>query len=149
MVDDTMAARIRALRKGLGLSLQAFGDLAGVSAMAVQKWERGGEIKPVHLSHLVRKIDDANVTEEYLRFGRTAAAGAGPDGLSPLAIDIARRWSALSSERQDWFRDMIFTMHFVEKRFPAMRKGRPRGETYDRLEAAFERDMRQLKLSLE
>lgn len=146
-----MGGRIRKLREGLGLSLQGFGDLVGVSPTAVQKWERGGEIKPATLARVVARVRERepSITEEYLRFGERAMISGDIDGLTPLALDIARRWMALSTERQDSFRDLIFTMHFVEKRFPAMRKGRPRGESYDRLEAAFERDMLQLKLKLE
>lgn len=65
---------------------------------------------------------------------------------SALSLDIAARWMTLSPERQEWFRDLIFTMAFVEGRFPAMRKGRPRGERYTSLEAAIENDFRQLQL---
>jgi hypothetical protein len=74
-----------------------------------------------------------------------AAAGKAPvreDGaLSLLARDIALRWMELSPDRQDWFRDLIFSMHFMEARFPAMKKGRPRGESYSGFERAVERDM--------
>ena len=33
---------------------------------------------------------------------------------SPLALDIATRWMSLSADRQEFFRDLIFTMSFVE-----------------------------------
>lgn len=62
---------------------------------------------------------------------------------------MGRKWQSLSPDRQEWFRDLIFTMHFVEKRFPAMKKGRPKGESYSNLERAIEQDMRQLSLPLE
>lgn len=53
-----------------------------------------------------------------------------PGTLSALAIDVARRWEALSDERREWFRDLIFTVSYVEERFPEMRKGAPRGANY-------------------
>lgn len=71
------------------------------------------------------------------------------DELPTLAQDIARRWLALSPDRQEWFRDLIFTMAFMEERFPAMRKGRPKGESYAHLERAIEQDMKQLKLDID
>lgn len=97
--------------------------------------------------------DYFGVTTDQLR-GFAAPAG-GPSAkhsreqLPALAHDIAKRWLALSPERQEWFRDLIFTMAFMEERFPAMRKGRPRGESYAHLEQAIETDMRQLKLKLD
>ena len=92
-----------------------------------------------------------NVTTAYLR-GKDPLSlliGRGEDALSPLAQDIGRKWQSLSAERQELFRDLIFTMHYMEKRFPAMKKGRPKGESYTNLERAIEQDMRQLSLPLE
>lgn len=92
-----------------------------------------------------------NVTTAHLR-GKdplSALIGRGEDPLTPLAQDVGRKWQSLSPDRQEWFRDLIFTMHFVEKRFPAMKKGRPKGESYSNLERAIEQDMRQLSLPLE
>jgi transcriptional regulator with XRE-family HTH domain len=147
---EKMADRLRQLKGDL--SYEAFGALAGVSAQSVQKWMAGGNVKDATLRKLLNSehFKGRGITLEWIRYGDTiAATKAQEGGLSQLALEVARQWTELSEDRRDWFRDLIFTMRFVEKRFPAMRKGRPRGESYTNMELAFERDMRQLKLKLE
>lgn len=110
-----------------------------------------GQVKDAKEAVLEKFAKFFGVTTSFLRGqgGPAAAERVAIYGdLSPMAIDIARHWSALSSDRQEWFRDILFTMRFVEKRFPAMRRGRPKGESYEKLERAFEQDMRQLKLEI-
>lgn len=143
---ESMASRLQQLRGDL--SYEKFGDIAGVSSTAVMKWLAGGNAKDPPLRKIAARY---GTTVEWIRYGTNALPGiAQPHGdLTQLAVDIAQRWMSLSSERQEWFRDLIFTIHFVEKRFPAMRKGRPKGESYTNLEAAFERDMMQLKIKFE
>lgn len=84
--------------------------------------------------------------EQYVE----AAAGKKPatpvdPGLSFMAADIAKRWMELSPDRQDWFKDLLFSIHLMEERFPAMKKGRPKGEHYTSFEAAVVRDMEEQK----
>lgn len=148
---ETMADRLRQLKGEM--SLEQFGALAGVSATSAMKWLKGGNVKDATLKRLLshEPFRGRGITVEWIRYGSQGLgleepATSGTAGLSVLAIDIARKWMRLSEDRQEWFRDLIFTMHFVEKRFPAMRKGRPKGESYTNLEAAFERDMQQLLL---
>lgn len=140
-----MAERLLNLRDREHLTNQQFAEIAGVSLQAVHKWIKGGDVKQVVLERLAKHF---KVKPSWIRYGDVGefAADANGSDLSPLAVDVARRWMMLSPERQEWFRDLIFTLAFIEKRFPAMRKGRPRGESYDALERAFEHDMRQLKL---
>lgn len=142
-----MADRLRQLKGEM--SLDEFGALAGVSATSAMKWLKGGNVKDANLEKLVAKepFKSRGVTIEWIRYG-DAGKGQKVD-LSLMAQDIAQRWMGLSSDRQDWFRDLIFTMHFMETRFPAMRKGRPKGEHYSGFESAVEREMRQLKLEIE
>lgn len=143
---ESVADRLRQLMEREQLSYEKFGAIAGVSAQAVQKWMKGGKIKSENVEPIARYF---RVSPAWILYGQHEIAGTHDGDLSSLALDVARRWQDLSSERQDSFRDLIFTMHFIENRFPAMRKGRPKGESYDKLEAAFERDMRQLRLKLE
>lgn len=151
-----MATRLRNLKDSQALSYEKFGEIAGVSAQSVMKWLKGGDAKEINLIKLAKHF---GVNAAWIRYGDIdpkllSAKGAAGYGeslilLSPIARDIAAKWNSLSADRQEWFRDLLFTTHWMEKRFPAMRKGRPRGESYDALEAAFERDFRQLKLKLE
>lgn len=74
MVDklDTLAGRLKFLRKKAGLSLAAVGKQIGVSAQAVHKWESGGKIdgqKDMHLAELF------NVSPLWLIWGEVP-----PDG---------------------------------------------------------------------
>lgn len=144
---EKMAGRLRQLKGDM--SLAAFGEIAGVSSTSAMKWLKGGNVKDEHLEKIAAHFRDRGITVHWLRYGGRVGEESELDNFSPLALDVAKRWMALSPDRQEWFRDLIFTMSFVEERFPAMRKGRPRGEHYTALERAIERDMRQLKLNLE
>jgi transcriptional regulator with XRE-family HTH domain len=148
MVDNDMAGRLKQLKGDL--SYEKFGELAGVSATSVMKWMKGGNVTDASLRRLIahEPYKSQGITVEWIRYGATKAE-ATRGGLTMLAADVAEKWMQLSPERQDWFRDLIFTMHFMESRFPAMRKGRPKGEHYSGFETAVERDMQQLMLKLE
>lgn len=139
--------------KGEHLSYEKFGAVAGVSAQAVQKWLNGGDVKEISVQKLSRHY---KVAAAWIRYGvgvqpgtEEAPAAYAVGELSAIAVDVAAKWMTLSLDRQDAFRDMIFTTHWMEARFPAMRKGRPKGETYGQLELAIEKDFRQLRLKLE
>lgn len=137
---DGMVARLKEMQGEL--SLEQFGALANKSAQAALKWLKGGNMKDATIHALVshERFRGRGYTVEWVRYGTKAKDGS--NELSLLAQDVARRWMELSSERQDWFRDLIFTMHFMEQRFPIMRKGRPKGEHYSGFERAVEADMR-------
>jgi transcriptional regulator with XRE-family HTH domain len=148
---ETMADRLKELKGNM--SLEKFGALAGVSSTSAMKWLKGGDVKDSTLRKLIahEPYKGRGITVEWIRYGDSAmeSRATAAAGLSMMAIDIASRWMALSEERQDWFRDLIFTMHFMEVRFPAMRKGRPKGEHYRGFETAVEKEMRQMKLKLD
>jgi transcriptional regulator with XRE-family HTH domain len=50
------------------------------------------------------------------------------------ALQIAIAWARLSPDRQQLFREMIFLQAALEARHPWMRRGRPKGETYEQWE---------------
>ena len=62
-----MKDRIKKLRKKLGLSQSAFGDKAGVSLSAVQKWEYGINTPSEAVSLLLCR--EFGVNEAWLRSG--------------------------------------------------------------------------------
>lgn len=95
-----------------------------------------GLAKPRHdkMEKIARLL---GVSASWLEHGDAEVAGVAQPAqqelagtLSALAIDVAKRWEALSDERREWFRDLIFTVSYVEERFPEMRKGAPRGANY-------------------
>jgi transcriptional regulator with XRE-family HTH domain len=147
MVDtpphETMADRLREMAEGL--SLEEFGALAGVTAQAALKWLKGGNVKDATLAKLVShpRFNGTGWTVEWVRYGTMPGKTAAPKELSMMAIDVARRWMALSAERQDFLRDLIFSMSFMESRFPAMKKVRPKGEHWAGFESALQREMAQ------
>jgi transcriptional regulator with XRE-family HTH domain len=149
---EAMADRLRKLMKSQGLSYEKFGAIAGVSAQAVQKWFAGGDAKDGPLAKLATHF---KVTVAWIRYGDEKAkpsareASANYGGLPPAAVDLVTRWMGLSPDRQDALREIIFTMHWVEKRFPAMTRARLKGYSYDELEHAFEKTLRQLKAKSE
>jgi transcriptional regulator with XRE-family HTH domain len=149
---EKMAQRLKQLMNSESLSYEKFGEIAGVSAQAVMKWLKGGEVKEANVEKIARHY---KVTPMWIRYGDIAAGSAGEPraayggkALPDIALDIASRWVALSAERQESFRDMLFTTHWMEQRFPVMRKGRPKGERYEAWETAIEKEVRQLKLKL-
>lgn len=58
---------------------------------------------------------------------------------SPDALQVAAAWSRLSPEHQAWARELIYILSTVDSRFPWLRRGRPKGETYEQ----YERNMEQ------
>ena len=68
--------RIRSLRQRSGLSQQALGEMLGVSAVAVGKWERG-QTQP-DINSLSRMADIFHTTIDDL-CGRDAAPEQAPD----------------------------------------------------------------------
>jgi transcriptional regulator with XRE-family HTH domain len=142
---ETMAKRLRQLVKREGLSLEKFGDLAGVSATSAHKWLNGGDVKEANVKKLAAHF---GVTPAWIRYGQQAAIEAHEavdkysPGLPATAIEVATRWMTLSTERQDALREIIFTMSYIESKFPSMRRSRPSGESYDSIETAFEKDLK-------
>lgn len=72
MVDklNTLAERLKFLRKKAGLSLAAVGKQVGVSAQAVHKWEAGGKVDGHRDIHLAQLFD---VSPSWLIYGDDSA----------------------------------------------------------------------------
>lgn len=141
--SQTMVERLKELKGSM--SYVAFGALAGKTGQAAYKWFHGGNVEDSTLRALVSKepYKSQGVTVEWIRYGKIPEpkGSAAPTQLSMAAMDIARRWMALTPERQDMIRDLIHSMSFLEENFPSMRKRRPKNEHYSAFEAAMARDM--------
>lgn len=142
---------LAALMKARGVSANQLAKALTLPQPTISRIASGATKEPKE-GTLRLLADFFGVTTDQLRGFATAEATParyGREQLPALAHDIAKRWLSLSADRQEWFRDLIFTMAFMEERFPAMRKGRPKGETYAALERAIVQDMHQLKLKFD
>lgn len=149
-----LATPLAALMRARGISDNQLARALGIPQPTISRIASGKTKEPK--ASTLRSIADyfGVRTDDLREFAvevKTSAPGQRhrDQPLPTLAQDIARRWMSLSPDRQEWFRDLIFTMAFMEERFPAMRKGRPKGETYSALERAIVEDMHQLKLKFD
>lgn len=147
------ATPLAALMHARSVSANQLAKATGLPQPTISRIANGSTKEP-KVASLRILADYFGVRPDQLRdFGTTAneaePARYGREQLPALAHDIAKRWLSLSSDRQEWFRDLIFNMAFMEERFPAMRKGRPKGESYTALEKALVQDMHQLKLKFD
>lgn len=61
--------------------------------------------------------------------------------VGPQAREIAIAWSKLSPGMQEVFRELLFVHAFIEKKYPWLRKGKPKGAGYDNWERHQEQNM--------
>lgn len=80
---ETIASRIKFVRKGAGLSQEAFGAQLGVSRGAVGNWELGGEISRDNLQAIAKRW---RVTLDWLMDGK----GQPPSGDELVAAEVFR-----------------------------------------------------------
>ena len=64
--------------------------------------------------------------------------------LPPEAREVAKAWMKLSPANQEVFRSMVFVHAAIDQRYPWMRRGRPRSETYDQFEQRVARNLKDL-----
>ena len=77
-MEMEFAARIQALREGLGLTQAKFADTLIVSQGAVSRWEKGKHAPSEHLLGKIAGLAGMNSAE--LRYGAQYAPAAAPDG---------------------------------------------------------------------
>jgi phage repressor protein C with HTH and peptisase S24 domain len=71
----TIHERIKELREKRGLTMEAVGELVGVSWQTVQQWENGSTAP--RRNRIPRVADALNTTPEYLLFGEPKASSEG------------------------------------------------------------------------
>ncbi len=80
-----LAARIRALRKSLGLSQASFASRVGVDQSNVSRWERGA---PPDDAHLVRLAELAGRHPAAFRYGQLPEADLAPPSPPPHIVAV-------------------------------------------------------------
>ena len=121
-MGNILSERIVELRKERGLTQEQLGQLVGVSAQAVSKWEKGGapdvELLPALADRLEVSIDalfgreggeTEDITQAAHRWMRTIPAGQRLDRLCRLIWDILRRiiQSEIYSDASDDIEDAL------------------------------------------
>ena len=77
-MEMELAARIQALREGLGMTQAKFAEVLIVSQGAVSRWEKGKHAPSEHLLGKIAGLAGMNSAE--LRYGAQYAPAAAPDG---------------------------------------------------------------------
>lgn len=150
--------RVRKAREYAQLSQTGLAQILGVKQQAVQYLEnpknaaRGSR----HTAAIARAC---GVSDEWLETGRGAMITGSVPGLgvrehepphypgaSGEALQVAAAWDKLSPNAQEWMRDMIFIVATAERKYPWLRRGRPKSETYDEFERRMEQNFAALKV---
>lgn len=105
---ETLAERIAARRKELGLYQADLADAAGVSTAAVSQWERG-ETKNLKLEHLFAIADTLKVHARWL------ALGQGPRFMKAAMILLCCGALLTPSPADASFNNTSITAHYFAK----------------------------------
>lgn len=149
-VVDSFARRLKKAREHAELSQAALARLLSLKPQAIQYLENEknaarGSRHTVAIARLCR------VDAHWLSTGKgtmlleksqiAAQERAAYDILPPEAIEVAKAWSKLSAANQEVFRAMLFVHAAIDQRYPWLRRGRPRSETYADFEKRIEQNM--------
>lgn len=149
---ESLADRLRQI-KGT-MSLADFGELAGVSAQAADKWLKGGNVTDKNLTALAEKC---GVTVQWLRYGnspRKPGAAKETADLTAEAIEVARAWMRLPEYKRRGYAQGIMVDAAVVEVFPELERAMRTAATaadpaYHRMTEGFRRARAQLKHQLE
>lgn len=149
---DSLAARLRQIKGEM--SLADFGDLAGVSAQAADKWLKGGNVTDKNLAALA---DKCGVTVQWLRYGNAIRKPGSPKDSGDLtneAVEVARAWMRLPEYKRRGYAQGIMVDAAVVDVFPELERAMRAAATatdpaYHRMTEGFRRARDQLKRQLE
>lgn len=133
-----------------GVDVGPLAKAAKVTREMARRYTEGGAIPDLNKMKLIANWLEVRLP--WLRDGegqkRDDAAGAvhlaaQPEGtyLTEAAIEIARVFMKLPTERQEWFRDLMCLEAAIATHYPWLIFGRPRRESYDQYEKRVERDL--------
>lgn len=147
--------RVRRARGYAKLSQAALAARLGVKQQAVQYLE-SPKNKASGSKHTNAIAQACGVSADWLASGKgpapdetrlEARQAAAPYGaLSPDAIAVAEAWMKLSTDTKSWTRDVVFMLAAAERKYPWLRRGRPKSETYDEFERRMEQNFSALKV---
>lgn len=64
-----------------------------------------------------------------------------PRALAPDALEVAQVFSRLQPQTKELMRELLFLFSAVDRHQPWLRRGRPKGESYDQFEKRHEQNM--------
>ncbi len=162
--DKRAAAKLRELwadykKKHPGVSQETAAGRAGMTQSAFSQFLQGSV--PMRITPVVKlakffgvaptAIRDDMPDMVYTSGGRTTVLQAkepGGERLSAGALEIARIYDQLEPQTKALIREQIFIYSVVDRSYPWLRRGRPKGESYDAFEKRHEQNMA-VKLALE
>lgn len=136
-----LGERLKKARLQAKLSQKQLEDRSGVSQKTISKIERGDQEGSTQIAMLARacgvRTDWLAAESGPMLASQQAANEPEPtpyDKLTPDAFELARVWSMLPAETRVMLRDLVFMLLLADRRFPWLRRGRPKSETYDEWE---------------
>lgn len=149
---EPLADRLKQIKGSMSLS--DFGELAGVSAQAADKWLKGGNVTDKNLAVLAEKC---GVTVQWLRYGNAPRKPGSAKDLGDLtaeAAEVARAWMRLPVYKQKGYAQGIMVDAAVVDVFPELEKAMRAAAmaadpSYHRMTENFRKARAQLKHQLE
>lgn len=140
-------------KKNPGISQEAAASRAGFTQSAMSQFLQGRV--PIRVSPAMKfaklfgvapteiRDDLAHVAyiENTTPKATLAAREPSAEDLSPEALEVARVYSRLQPQTREQMRELLFIFSAIDKHYPWLRRGRPRGESYDQFEARHEQNM--------
>ena len=94
----SIGRRIKSARKSAGMSQEALGDRLGIGKSSISDWESGKRAIPIDTVEQISEI--LGVSVQYIMGWVEEPAVRKSTGLSPAALDVARRYDTLSEASQ-------------------------------------------------
>lgn len=135
----TLQERTALILKEQGIKQRDLVVLTGATKGLIGQWING-PAKTMSYTHAKPISAKYGYALEWLMQGKepkldkrdalTVREPAAEYGLKADALEVARLWSQLAPHTAMWIRDLIYITHLGETRYPWLRRGRPKGETY-------------------
>lgn len=155
--DRRAVAKVRELwadfqKKNPGVSQEAAAARAGMSQSAFSQFLMGRvpmRVTPVIKFARLFGVEPSSIRDDLVNLPYAIGTKAtqlevrepAPLLLPAGALEIAKVFSKLSPQTQEMFRELLFMYSAVDKFYPWLRRGRPKGESYSSYERRLEQNM--------
>lgn len=160
--DRRAAAKLRTLwadfkKKNPGISQETAAGRAGMTQSALSQFLLGTvpmRITPVLKLAKLLGVPPTDIRDDLgdMPYAHTPPAATlkveEPRLASAAAMEIARIFDSLEPQTQNLIREQIYIYSVLDHSYPWLRRGRPKGESYDQYERRHEQNMA-AKLALE
>lgn len=146
--DRLAAERVRELwkeykKKNPGVSQETAAETAGMGQSAFSQFLVGRvpmRVSPIRKFAKLFGVTPASIRDDladlpYERSRKTTSLNAEEPGqLSAEALQYAKLFSTLTPQTREFLREQLFIYSLIDKKYPWLRRGRPKGESYDQFE---------------